>query len=90
MRKGDETRNYLLEEIKHNYLDCNKHKKACNILNNIEQLLVLISDITGLVSISAFAFLVGIPIGIASSAVGLKTCAITYKSINKKKRKKTS
>ena len=29
------------------------------------------------VSISAFASLVGIPISIASSAVGLKSCAIT-------------
>ena len=44
-------------------------------------------------SISAFALLFGIPIGITSSAVGLKICAITaeikkYKSIIKKKKKK--
>ena len=43
--------------------------------------------------ISAFASLVGIPIGITSSAIGLKLCAITagikkYKSIIKKKKKK--
>ena len=48
---------------------------------------------TGCVSISAFASLVGIPIGITSSAIGLKICAITagikkYKSIIKKKKKK--
>ena len=43
--------------------------------------------------ISAFASLVGIPLGITSSAIGLKLCAITagikkYKSIIKKKKKK--
>ena len=48
---------------------------------------------TGCVSISAFASLVGIPIGITSSSIGLKICAITvgikkYKSIIKKKKKK--
>ena len=47
---------------------------------------------SGCVSISAFASLVGIPIGITSSAIGLKICAITagikkYKSIIKKKKK---
>ena len=39
---------------------------------------------------SAFASLVGIPVGIASSAVGVKICAITSlikKSIIKKKRR---
>ena len=41
---------------------------------------------------SAFASLVGIPIRITSSAIGLKICAITagikkYKSIIKKKKK---
>ena len=45
------------------------------------------------VSISAFASLVSIPIGITSSAIGLKMCAITaaikkYKSIIKKNKKK--
>ena len=42
------------------------------------------------VSISAFASLIGIPAGIASSAVGIKICTIAaiikkYKSITKKK-----
>ena len=47
-------------------------------------------------SLSAFASLVGIPVGNVSSAVGLEICAITtgtkkYKSIIKKrKRKKTN
>ena len=32
--------------------------------------------VTGCISISAFASLLGIPIGITSSAIGLKICAI--------------
>ena len=45
-------------------------------LNYIEQSLILVSTIIGYVSISAFASLVGVPIGIRSSAVG-KICART-------------
>ena len=56
-------------------------------------LLIIISTITGCACICAFASLVGIPIGITSSAIGLKICAVTagirkYKSIIKKKKKK--
>ena len=47
-----------------------KHKKICRGLYYIEHLLILISRATGCVSISAFASLVGIPIGITISAVG--------------------
>ena len=48
---------------------------------------------TGCISISAFAFLLGISIGITRSAVGSKICVVTagvkkYKSIIKKKQKK--
>ena len=62
-------------------------------MNYIDHPLIAISTITGCVSISAFASLVGIPIGIASSTIGLNTCLTTagikmYKSIIKKKRKK--
>ena len=62
-------------------------------MNDIDHLLIVISIITGCVSISAFASLVGIPIGITSSAIGLKICAITapikkHKSTIKKKKKK--
>ena len=71
----------------------NKHKNICGILNNIECLLILVSTVTGCVSISAYVSLVGIPVGIASSVVGLKICVKTtgikkYKSIIKKKKKK--
>ena len=70
-----------------------KHKKVCTTLNYIEHFRILVSTITGCISISAFASLVGIPIEIMSIAVGLKICQITariekYKSIIKKKKKK--
>ena len=56
-------------------------------------MLILASTVPGCVSISAFPSLVCVPIGIASSAVGLKIFAVTaeikkYKSIIKKKKKK--
>ena len=56
-------------------------------------MLIITSKITGCVSIFAFPSLVCVPIGIASSAVGLKIFAVTteikkYKSIIKKKKKK--
>ena len=37
----------------------------------------LVSTVTGCVSISDFSSLVGIPVGIVSSALGLKICVIT-------------
>ena len=53
-----------------------KHKNICRGLNYIDHLLIIISTITGCVSISAFASLVGIPIRITSSAIGLEICVI--------------
>ena len=53
------------------------HRKVCRTLNDIAHSLILISTITGCGSISAFASLIGIPIGITYSAVGLKNCVIT-------------
>ena len=69
-----------------------KHKK-CKDLNYVELLLLLASTVTSCVSISAFASLVCVPVGITSSVVGLKICAVTagikkYKSIIKKIKKK--
>ena len=72
-----ETTNYLIEGMNHNELISKKHKKVCRVLNYIEHLLNLISTVTGCVSISAFTSLVGILIGIMSSAIGLKLCVIT-------------
>ena len=68
-----------------------RYKKVCRALNYIDHLLIVISTITGRAFISAFAFLVGIPVGIDSCAIGLKICVIApeikrYKSIIKKKK----
>ena len=71
------TRKYLIEEINQNELMSKKHRKVYRVLNYIEHLLDLISTITRWVSIFAFSSLVGIPLGITSSAVGLKICVIT-------------
>ena len=89
----DETRNYLNEEINQNELMSKKHKKVYWVLNYIEHLLILISTVNGCVSNSAFDSLVGIPIRIKSSAIGLKICLRIkgikkYKSIIKRKKKK--
>ena len=73
--KIDETRNHFGEKIKQNYLVSKKHKKFCKVLIYIEHLLIFVSAINRCVSISAFASVIGIPIGIMSSVVGLKTCA---------------
>ena len=54
-----------------------KYNKVCATLNYIEHFLSLGSTSTGCVSISVFASLVGIPLGITSSAIGLKVCTIT-------------
>ena len=68
-------------------------KRFVQLLNYIEYFLILATTITGSVFIVAFAPLIGIPIGIASSEIGLNICAITAgikkdKSIIKKKEKK--
>ena len=55
-------------------------------------MVILASTVTSCVSISAFALLACVPVGVTSSAVGIKIYAITkgikkYKSIIKKKKK---
>ena len=93
LRKIDETRAYLLDERKLNDLMSEKNKKTCKNLNYEDNLIILSSTITGCVSISAFASLVCVSVGMTNSALGIKICAITagikkYKSIIKKKKKK--
>ena len=68
----DETRNYFLQETKQNELMSRKHKKVCTTLNYIEHSLILASTVTGCISVSTFASLLGIPIGITSSVIGLQ------------------
>ena len=58
----DEKRNYFIKVINQNEIMSKKHKKVYRVLNYIEHLLILLSTVTGCVSISVFAFLVGIPI----------------------------
>ena len=76
-----------------NELISKKHKNICTTLNYIKHFPILASTITGCISISTFTSLIGIPIGITSSAIGLKIWTITtgikkYQSIIKKKKKK--
>ena len=54
-----------------------KYKKVRATLNYIEQFLILTSTIAGSISISLFDSLIGIPIVITYSAIGLVICAIT-------------
>ena len=76
LKNIDETRNYFLSKT----------------LIYIKHFLILDSAITGCISVSAFASLLGIPVGLTSFAIGLKIYAITagikYKSIIKKKKKR--
>ena len=70
-----------------------KYKKTCKYLHYVENLLTLVSTVTGCVSISAYASLVRVLVNITSSAIRLKIWTITagikqYKSIIKKKKKK--
>ena len=92
LKNIDETRNYLTEEINRNELMSKKHKKVCTTLNYIEHFLILASTPTGCVSSFVFSSLVGIPVGITNSAIGLKICAVNAgikksKSIIKKNKK---
>ena len=71
-----------------------KHKNVCRVLSTyIKLLFILISTVSGCVSISASASLVGVPIEIMGSTIGLKILVIIaaikkYKSLIKKKIKK--
>ena len=67
-----------------------KHKMECKVLNYFEHFLVFVSPVSGFVLTSTFAPSFGVPIGIASSKVGLKICALTawikkYQSVVKEK-----
>ena len=91
MKNIEEIKNYFNKEIDQTKLMSNKHKNVCTALNSIEHYLILASAVTGCISIYAFPSLLGIPIGITSSGIGLNLCAITagineYKSIIKKKK----
>ena len=93
MKNLDRKNNYSLQEIEQNEFMSIKHKSVWITLNYIEYFLTLASTITGCVSISAFASLLGIPAGSTSSAIGLKICTIgarskKHDSLIKKNKKK--
>ena len=76
----------FLEEIEHLELMSKNHRKVCITASYIVNFLIFASAITGGILVSAFAFLLSIPIETASSAIGLNICATArgiknYKSI---------
>ena len=62
-----------------------KYKKTCKYLNYVEYMLILASSVTGSISVSEFASLVCVPIGITNSPVETRICAITEKKEEKEK-----
>ena len=62
-----DTIKYFLEEIKRSELISKKDKNVCTNLSYIEHFLILDSTIIGCASISSFASLVGVHIGVTSS-----------------------
>ena len=78
LKKIDETRNYLLREIKYKDLIIEKHKKTYRYLNYVEHLVI------ACISISAFASLVCVPVVITSSARAITDAIKKYKSVIKK------
>ena len=93
LEKLEPIKQCLIKEIIQNEIMNNKYKKFCRVVSYIYHLIIVISTITGCVSIPAFASLGGIPIGITSSAIRLKISAITvgikkHKLIIPRKKKK--
>ena len=95
LKNIDEARDYLLDKVKHNGLMNERHKNVCRALNYLEHFLDFVYAARRCVLVSSFTSLVGFPIGIASSAVGIKYCATTagikkyILIIMKKKKSKT-
>ena len=70
MKNIEKARTKFINKKEQNELISNKHKKGCLTINYIEHFFVLASAVTGCISISVFASLLGISIGIMSSAIG--------------------
>ena len=86
MKKMKEIHDYFIKEIDQNKLLSNKIKKIYTTLNYIEHLFNFIFAVTVYLSISAFASLIDISMGIMGFTIALNICArITktkkYKSI---------
>ena len=56
-----EARNYFVDKIEQNEFMIKKHKKVFTTLNYIEYFPILISTVTGCISISVFASLLVFP-----------------------------
>ena len=69
-KSKEQTRNYFVKGIEENELVSMKYKKVCSILNYTQNFPILASTVTGCISISDFASLLGTPIGVTSYAVG--------------------
>ena len=83
----------FIKETGQKKLMINKHKKVCTTLHFSEHFVVLASIVARCVPVSVFTSLLGISIGIKSSATELTICAITaaiktYRSLIKKKKMK--
>ena len=72
LKNINETKNYFLKETKQNEWMSKNHKKVFATLNYSEHFLNVVSTVTGCISISAYASLLGITIIIMSSATVLK------------------
>ena len=79
LKNVEEIKNYFIKEIEQKELMSKNHRKVSTISNYPEHFLILVSAITGCISISTITFLLVIPIGIRSSVMGLKICAIIKK-----------
>ena len=77
LKNIDETKNYFIKKTNQNQLISKKPKKVCKALNYIEHFFFLVSTVTGSISISSFASLIGISTSNASLAVGIKAFVIT-------------
>ena len=81
-KQTDEMKNYLIEERNQNKLMTKKHKTVCRVLNYTEHLLIITSPVSRCISVSSFASLIGIPIGITTSTIKLNICGITTRFKN--------
>ena len=89
----DKTINYFLEEIEQKNIWVDSTKEFVQLYIIFEHFLILLSRITGCISISALASLLGTPIEITTTAIELRILTLSsrikrYKSTVKKKKKK--
>ena len=77
LKNRDERRIDFIEKIEQNEFMSKKAQKVLSTLNYVEQFLIFGAIVIRCILVSAFASLVGIPIGITGSVIRLKIYAIT-------------